>query len=57
VIFSGDFAHRRAFGQTAIEGAPAGTESYYREGIVGSNFTATSQQHHLVPFRNFRLKP
>jgi hypothetical protein len=41
VIFSGDFVHRRAFGQTAIEGAPAGTENYYREGIVGSNFTAT----------------
>ncbi len=44
VIFSGDFAHRRAFGRgggAAIEGAPAGTEEFYREGIYGSNFTAT----------------
>ncbi len=44
VTFSGDFVHRRAFGRgggAAIEGVPAGTEEYYREGIVGSNFNAT----------------
>ena len=41
VIFSGDFVHRRVSGRAAIEGAPAGTEEYYREGIVGTNFTAT----------------
>jgi beta-glucosidase len=41
VTFSGDFVHRRALGRPTIDGAPAGTEEYYREGIFGSNFTAT----------------
>jgi len=41
VTFSGDFVHRRAPGQGGIDGAPAGTENSYREGIFGSNFTAT----------------
>jgi beta-glucosidase len=41
VSFSGDFVHRRAPARSAIEGAPAGTEESYREGIFGSNFTAT----------------
>ncbi len=41
VSFSGDFVHRRTPGRGAIEGAPAGAEEAYREGIFGSNFTAT----------------
>ncbi len=41
VTFSGDFVHRRAPGQGGMDGAPAGTEDSYREGIFGSNFTAT----------------
>ena len=40
VSFSGDFVHRRAPGGMTIEGAPAGIEESYREGIVGSSFTA-----------------
>ena len=41
VSFNGDFVHRRAPGRGGIDGAPAGTEDSYREGIFGSNFTAT----------------
>ena len=49
VTFSGDFTHqppnrtpgpgRRA--AVAIDGVPAGSEQFYRESIVGPNFTAT----------------
>jgi beta-glucosidase len=41
VTATGDFVHRRAFGGEAIVGAPAGTEAAFREGIFGSNFSAT----------------
>jgi beta-glucosidase len=41
VSFSGDFVHRRAGGRAALEGAPAGLEDNFREGIYGSSFTAT----------------
>jgi beta-glucosidase len=41
VSFSGDFVHRRAPARITIEGVPAGTDESYREGIFGSNFTAT----------------
>ncbi len=41
VTFSGDFVHRRAPAQVVIEGAPTGTDDYYREGIFGADFNAT----------------
>ena len=41
VSFSGDFVHRRVSGRIALAGAPAGLEDYFREGIYGTNFTAT----------------
>jgi beta-glucosidase len=41
VTFSGDFTHRGNYATDAVQGAPPGTESYYRDGIFGSSFTAT----------------
>ena len=41
VTFSGDFAHRGNYATDAVQGAPPGTEFYYRDGIFGANFTAT----------------
>ncbi len=42
VVFDGSFIHRRVSdNRTSIEGAPAGWEDSYREGIFGANFTAT----------------
>jgi beta-glucosidase len=39
--FSGDFTHRRAPGRTVVQGAPAGMEDTFREGIYGRTFSAT----------------
>jgi len=41
VSFSGEFVHRRVPNRVILDGAPAGLEDYYRDGIYGANFTAT----------------